>query len=154
VKSRILSRPLPPAPKAATAAVRRRMQRQPRLHTSCEMVLRRLLHARGLRYRVDARPVLSYRRRADIVFRSVRVAVFVDGCFWHGCGRHGSKPKTNSSWWATKIARNRARDIETTQFLKKSGWTVVRVWEHENVDRAAERITGAVRKRRVSSATG
>lgn len=147
MRTAILSQPLAPSPEASTAAVRRRMQQQLRQHTSCEMTLRRLLHQRGLRYHVDARPISSYRRRADIVFRSARVAVFVDGCFWHGCPRHGSTPRTHRSWWATKIARNRARDLQTSRFLRTLGWSVVRTWEHADSERAADRIVQLVGKR-------
>lgn len=111
------------------------------------MDLRKLLHARGLRFRVD-RPVLDgMRRRADIVFVSARVAVFVDGCFWHCCPRHKTFPKANAGWWAAKLAANRRRDAHTNRQLRKAGWLVERVWEHEEPAAAAVRIVKTVRDR-------
>src|SRR5689334_20774586 len=99
---------------ASSPEVRGRMQRQQTRDTQPEMAIRRLLHAAGLRYRVDAPPTRSLRRRADIVFGPVRVAVFIDGCFWHGCPEHGSrKTKANTAYWSDKIARNQARDAST-----------------------------------------
>lgn len=96
------------------------------------MTLRRGLHARGLRYRVD-RPILKgdRRRRVDIVFGPARVAVFVDGCFWHLCPEHGNIPKSNSKWWRAKLERNVARDRDTDGRLREAGWHVLRIWEHE-----------------------
>lgn len=128
--------------------VRERMQMQRRRDTSCEMEIRSLLHAAGLRYRVDARPLSQWRRRADLVFSGVRVAVFVDGCFWHGCADHRAPPKANASWWEAKIARNRERDRETDERLSAEGWTVVRIWEHEDPREAAARVAETVRRRR------
>lgn len=96
-----------------------------------EMAVRRLLHAAGLRYRV-AWPVPGQRRRTiDIAFTRARVAVYIDGCFWHGCPLHGTSPKANAAWWAEKIAANRARDADVTAQLHDLGWTVLRFWEHE-----------------------
>jgi DNA mismatch endonuclease (patch repair protein) len=132
---------------ASSPKVRRRMQRQRRRDTACELELRRILHRKGLRYRVDHRPISSYRRRADLVFSRARVAVFIDGCFWHGCPQHGTVPGTNSEWWAKKLARTRARDEETTEVFAAAGWLVVRVWEHEDPRSGAEEIARAVRKR-------
>jgi DNA mismatch endonuclease (patch repair protein) len=82
------------------------------------------------------------------VFRPARVAVFVDGCFWHGCPEHYAAPRTNPHYWAPKIARNRARDEAVNRELGDAGWTVVRVWEHENVDAATERVVAIVRHAR------
>jgi DNA mismatch endonuclease (patch repair protein) len=113
--------------------------------TAHELALRRELFARGLRYRVDVRPESSIPRRADTVFRSARVAVFSDGCYWHGCPEHGSWPRTNCEWWRRKIEATRARDEDTTVRLRAAGWTVFRVWEHENLVAAATRIESAVR---------
>lgn len=117
------------------------MQSQRVRDTAPEMALRRELHRRGLRYRVDY-PVLP-RRRADIVFTKARVAVFVDGCFWHGCPEHGTWPQNNAEWWRTKIEANRARDANTDERLRADGWTVVRVWEHEDAPSAAARVEHA-----------
>ena len=87
------------------------------------------------------------RREADVVFPRLRVAVFVDGCFWHGCPDHGTKPRRNAEYWETKIARNRARDVDTDTRLKAAGWTTVRIWEHEEPDEAANRIEQLIRQR-------
>jgi len=120
------------------------MVRQRRRDTGPEMAIRRLLHARGLRYRVDAQ-LPGLRRRADLVFRAAQVAVFVDGCFWHGCPEHGTQPKNNAAWWAAKIETNTKRDRDTDQRLTADGWTVVRVWEHEAPEVAAARVANIVR---------
>jgi DNA mismatch endonuclease (patch repair protein) len=125
------------------------MARTGRRDTKPEIELRRVLHARGLRFRVD-RPVLpGVRRRADVVFGAARVAVFVDGCFWHGCPLHATWPKNNAEFWREKIETNRARDRDTDRRLEEAGWTVVRMWEHEDVGEAAERLERIVRDRRV-----
>jgi DNA mismatch endonuclease (patch repair protein) len=123
-----------------------RMRRTRRRDTSAELALRRELHRRGLRYFVDRPPLkVDRRRRADIVFPSARVAIYVDGCFWHGCPTHGTWPKTNAPWWREKIERNRARDRSTNEALREAGWTVLRVWEHEDPGAAANRVEKAVR---------
>ena len=83
-----------------------------------------------------------------MTFPKSRVAVFVDGCFWHGCPEHGTWPKANASWWRQKIEGNRLRDADTTSRLTEAGWVVVRVWEHEDVDSAAQRIVDIIRSRR------
>ncbi|WP_348626888.1 very short patch repair endonuclease [Rhizobium leguminosarum] len=116
--------------------------------TTAELKLRKALHAKGLRYSLHV-PLLSKPRRvADVSFPKTRVAVFVDGCFWHGCPIHGSWPKNNADFWREKIEANRARDADTDQRLANIGWTVVRVWEHENAQEAADRIADIVRSRR------
>lgn len=102
-----------------------------RRDTVPELAVRRLLHAQGLRYRVDLAPLKGFRRRADVVFTRSRVAVFIDGCFWHGCGIHYRVPETNAGYWQPKIARNVERDAETTVSLIAAGWTVLRYWEHQ-----------------------
>ncbi|MCR2784150.1 very short patch repair endonuclease [Microbacterium sp. zg-YB36] len=99
--------------------------------TSPEILVRRHLHALGLRYRVSVRPVANLRRTADIVFTRARVAVFIDGCFWHGCPEHYQAPARNGEFWLTKRLRNRERDDETNQVLRGNGWHVLRIWEHE-----------------------
>lgn len=108
--------------------------------TGPELALRSELHRRGLRYRIDAKPLEGLRCRADIVFRRQKVAVFVDGCFWHGCPEHGTSPKTNASYWSAKIARNMERDRLNDTELSYAGWAVVRIWEHELPGHAADRI--------------
>ena len=137
-----------PRPIASSAVVRKRMENQRRRDTGPEVALRRELWRRGLRYRVDQAPLPTQRRRrADLVFAGARVAVFVDGCFWHGCPEHGSMPKANRSWWKAKIAANRARDADTTKALEAEEWRALRVWEHEDLPCAADRIELVVRTR-------
>lgn len=133
---------------ASTPVRRRIMQANRSRDTSPELALRRLLHASGLRYRVAVRPIPELRRSADLVFRPAKVAVFVDGCFWHCCPAHGTMPATNADYWAPKLARNSERDRETDRALADAGWLSVRVWEHEDPEEAAARIAGLVRERR------
>ncbi len=109
--------------------------------------MRRVLHAAGLRYRVNVPVPGMSRRTIDIVFPKAKVAVFMDGCFWHGCPRHATSPKANAEWWRAKLDKNMARDIETTEHLTQAGWTVLRFWEHEPVTDIALRITAAVKPR-------
>lgn len=136
---------------ATSTAVRARMQAHPRRDTSPELALRRLLHARGLRYRVDAPlPLPGVRRRADLVFPSARMAVFVDGSFWHACPEHGTAPRANAWYWGPKLARNAGRDRDTDRRLAEAGWLAVRVWEHEDPAEAALRVEAAVRARRAA----
>lgn len=125
----------------------RRMAHYPRRDTTPEMAIRRELHHRGLRYRVDAPLPGIARRRADMLFTRAKVAVFVDGCFWHDCPQHGTQPKNNSSWWERKLAGNKARDADTNNRLHAEGWLVLRFWEHEDVLAAADAIEEAVRER-------
>lgn len=127
--------------------VRSRMMSQVRTRdTAPELALRRLLHARGLRYRVDAPlPLAGVRRRADVLFTRARVAVMVDSCFWHACPAHGMMPRSNTQWWRDKLQRNVERDRDTDARLAAAGWTVLRVWEHEELENAAGRVTAAVR---------
>jgi DNA mismatch endonuclease (patch repair protein) len=112
--------------------------------TAPERALRSALHGLGLRFRVDARPVPTIPRRADVVLRRDRVAVFLDGCFWHGCPIHFRVPSTNADYWTAKIAGNRARDAATGALLEAAGWVVVRVWEHEPTDVAARRVAATL----------
>lgn len=122
-----------------------RMARVRQKGTDAELSLRKALHARGLRYRLHVPLLTKPRRVADIVFASARVAIFVDGCFWHGCPEHASWPKSNAQFWRDKIETNRARDADTDQRLRASGWRVVRVWSHDDAGDAAERIEDIVR---------
>jgi DNA mismatch endonuclease (patch repair protein) len=114
------------------------------------MLLRSELHSRGLRFRVDFPIRVTGRRpiRPDVVFTRRRVAVFVDGCFWHGCPAHGSTPKSNTGYWLPKLRRTQERDRETERALREAGWLVLRVWEHEPVSAAGDRITELVLTRR------
>lgn len=125
------------------------MQSNKSRDTKPEMALRRAVHALGLRYRVSTRPLPKVRRTADLVFTKAKIAVFMDGCFWHGCPEHHTKSATNAAYWAEKVRRNRERDRETDRLLNEAGWTVIRVWEHEDPVEAAERIAHQVRKLRV-----
>lgn len=130
-----------PAPSSPAARARFRVQRS--RDTAPELALRRLLHTRGLRYRVDTAPLPGVRRRADVVFTRVRVAVFVDGCFWHNCPAHATQPKANAAWWQTKLESTVRRDRDTDTTLTAAGWVVVRVWEHEPPEQAADRVAQA-----------
>jgi DNA mismatch endonuclease (patch repair protein) len=120
--------------------------------TKPELAIRKALHAMGLRYRVCARPIPEVRRSADVVFRSVRVAVEVRGCFWHGCPQHYRQPKANEGYWTAKVARNVARDADTERRLHEAGWLLVVVWEHENPHEAAAKVAAAVLQRRAEAA--
>lgn len=131
---------VPAHPGASSAAVSQRMSRARRRDTAPEIALRKALHAEGLRYRV-AFPVPGQRRRTiDIAFTRQKVAVFVDGCFWHGCPEHGTAPRANSEWWRRKLEANRARDRDTDELLRDRGWAVLRVWEHEGAAEAAAKV--------------
>lgn len=113
--------------------------------TSPELAVRRLLHAAGLRYRVAHRPEPSLRRTADIVFTKQRVAVFIDGCYWHACPEHGTVALSNARYWSAKLERNVTRDADTTARLEKAGWTVLRFWEHEDPTDVTAKVIAAVR---------
>ncbi|WP_084729600.1 very short patch repair endonuclease [Streptacidiphilus neutrinimicus] len=121
------------------------MSRQASRNTSQEVAVRRLLYHAGFRYRVNVPVPGMPRRTVDILFRGPKVAVFLDGCFWHGCPQHATSPKSNAQWWRSKLDRNIARDQETTDHLRGEGWTVLRFWEHEPSDRIAASVAGAVR---------
>ncbi|WP_269859386.1 very short patch repair endonuclease [Streptomyces sp. RPT161] len=133
---------------ASSAANRRSMLGNRNRDTSPELALRSLVHASGLRYRVAAKPLPGMRRTADLVFRRVRVAVFVDGCFWHGCPQHFVPPKTNPDYWRQKIGRNMQRDKDTDIRLAEAGWLVLRFWEHQPAEECAEAVKDAVSKRK------
>ena len=133
---------------ASSEAVSARMARTGRRDTKPEIALRSHLHALGLRYRVDKAVLPDKRRRVDVVFGPARVAVFVDGCFWHGCPEHGTLPRTNATHWREKIEANRARDADTNSRLAEAGWAVVRLWEHEDMAERARDVQELVRKRR------
>ena len=130
---------------ATSEATRRSMQGNRGRDTGPEIAVRRIVHSRGLRYRVDARPLAALNRRADLVFSRAKVAVFIDGCFWHGCPVHGTWPKANADFWRAKIQANVQRDRDTDARLRAEGWHVLRVWEHEDADAAADRIAHMVR---------
>jgi len=126
------------------------MKANRRTNTKPELALRSALYARGYRYRKDFRLDLPARKvRPDIVFTSRKVAVFVDGCFWHACPEHGSKPKNNEWYWSPKLLKNQERDRAADEALSKAGWTVVRLWEHVPVAEAVAAVIAAVGDPRV-----
>lgn len=133
---------------ATSEATRRSMQGNRGRDTGPEIAVRRIVHSRGLRYRVDARPLAALNRRADLVFSRAKVAVFIDGCFWHGCPDHHTVAKANATYWAEKVAGNRRRDLDTSERLKDAGWLVLRFWEHQPPSEVAEAIIHAVQERR------
>jgi DNA mismatch endonuclease (patch repair protein) len=116
--------------------------------TSPEIAVRSLVHRAGLRYRVAARPLPGLRRTADLVFRPVKVSVFIDGCYWHMCPEHGHYPASNASYWTPKLDGNVRRDRETDKQLQEAGWLVMRFWEHQPSDAIANAVIAAVSERR------
>lgn len=132
---------------ASSPAVREVMRANRNRDTRPELRLRSAVHALGLRYHVARRPLADVRRTADLVFTKAKVAVFVDGCYWHGCPEpaHYRPSRRNSDFWQEKIATNQERDRETNRLLREAGWTIIRVWEHENMLEAAARIGELVR---------
>lgn len=135
---------LPPAPppSGATATMKANRGRD----TGPEIALRRILHARGLRYRLGQDiEVIGRRIRPDLVFRARRVAVFVDGCYWHRCPDHGRMPLDPTGYWLAKLNRNVQRDLAVNEALLAAGWRVVRVWEHNDAETAADEVVAAVR---------
>lgn len=122
------------------------MRRNPRRDTAPEVALRSALHRRGRRFRKDL-PLRVPGRvvRPDITFPRARLAVFVDGCFWHSCPVHGSQPRANTDYWRPKLARNVARDRAVDAALTAAGWRVLRAWEHEPPAVIADRVEAALR---------
>lgn len=123
-----------------------RMSTLARRDTKPEVALRRELHRRGLRFRVQVSVPGNRRRTIDIAFTRTKLAVFVDGCFWHGCPQHRNEPRTNAEWWSWKVDRNTIRDRDTDRLLAAAGWHVLRVWEHETPEDAADRVEQAWRR--------
>jgi DNA mismatch endonuclease, patch repair protein len=133
-------------PNPVSLATSRRMSRTAQRDNSGERALRSELHRRGLRFRLHRSMLANSRRTVDIAFSFSKVAVFVDGCFWHGCPEHGTWPKNNRAFWRAKIEQNVARDRDTDRRLNAAGWTVVRIWTHEPVRGAANRIETTIRR--------
>lgn len=137
------------APAASSPDVRRVMQAVKRQDTAAEILLRRRLHAAGLRFRKEIRPEPDLRCKADVVFPRHKVCIFIDGCFWHRCPAHFKVPKTNSPWWEEKIQATVERDSRQQHLLQSRGWTVLRFWEHNispaEIDEAVRLIAAAVR---------
>ena len=137
---------VPAVPAASSEDRRRNMQANRRRDTKPERALRSALHRAGFRYRCDLRIDLPGGRvRPDIVFTRKRVAVFVDGCFWHCCPEHGSRPAVNQIYWSPKLARNVERDARNTKLLTDEGWVVLRIWEHEDIDSGFDRVIATLR---------
>jgi DNA mismatch endonuclease (patch repair protein) len=141
-------------PWASSPAVRKSMVGNRSRDTKPELALRSAVHAMGLRYRVARPPIKGLRRTADLLFPRQRVVVLLDGCFWHGCPEHYSSPRTNATYWSEKVERNVARDRDTDERLAEAGWTVLRIWEHEDVTDAAERVAALIRERRAAAGGG
>lgn len=137
----------PARPKPSSPAAHNRMVANRGKNTKPELLLRSALHRMGLRFYVDRPVIEGSRRRADIVFPRTKVAVFVDGCFWHGCPIHGTQSKSNSAFWTDKIRTNQIRDQDTNHTLESIGWLPIRIWEHELAEEAAQRILAIVRSR-------
>jgi len=131
---------VPSHPGSTGEAVSRRMSTLKRRDNDAELAVRRLLHAAGYRYRVHYPVPGLPRRTIDIAFTRAKVAVFIDGCFWHGCSEHGSRPASNSEWWSAKLQANAGRDQDTTGHLTAAGWAVIRAWEHEPAHEIVRRI--------------
>jgi DNA mismatch endonuclease (patch repair protein) len=112
--------------------------------TAPEMTVRRALHAKGLRYRVQYRLPYMRRRSIDIAFPRHRIAIFIDGCFWHGCSEHYVSPISNANFWADKIQNNKNRDQATDRLLRENGWIVRRFWEHDALEDTVEKVVSLV----------
>jgi DNA mismatch endonuclease (patch repair protein) len=137
-----------PVPTSVAASAVMRANRK--TGSAPEVRLRSALHAAGLRFRKNVRVLVGdSATRPDVVFSRQRVAVFVDGCFWHRCPDHGTSPRSNAAYWGPKLARNTERDARADRALREAGWTVVRVWEHEPVDQAATTVAAALRSAKV-----
>lgn len=134
--------------KPSSPDVSARMSRQASRDTAPEVAVRKLLHASGYRYRLNERVPHMSRRTIDIAFTRAKVAVFLDGCFWHGCPEHATQPKSNAEWWRQKLDRNMARDVETTAHLVAEGWAVLRFWEHQSPVQVAEQVAEVVDRRK------
>lgn len=131
-------------PSSSSPQASHRMARVRQKGTGAEVALRREMHRIGLRYRVDHLVLTKPRRVADIAFPGRKIAIFVDGCFWHGCPRHATWPKQNADFWRAKIEANRQRDEDTNDRLRSIGWTVIRFWSHESPVDAAQFVADVV----------
>lgn len=136
--------PLTKRPQTSSAEASARMKAVRRKNTRPELLLQDELRKQGLSFATHTPPIRGSRRRADILFRKARVCVLVHGCFWHSCPEHATNPKSNVEWWEEKLDANRRRDRATIDELQASGWSVIRVWEHENMVDAAVRVRAAV----------
>lgn len=130
---------------ASSLATRKSMLSNRGRDTGPERALRSALHRAGYRYRVCSRPIRDLRRTADLVFVTARLAVFVDGCYWHGCPEHYEPPRANATCWRTKVEQNVSRDRETNRILRDARWRVVRIWEHEPLSESVAKVIAALR---------
>ena len=135
------------APRPSDRSTALRMQTQRQRDTQCELAIRRQLYRLGIRYRIDCRPVPDVHRRADIVIRPAKIALFMDGCFWHKCPLHWKPPKRHAAWWINKVESTARRDKETSDLLERLGWLVIRAWEHECPEVVADKVVQAVCQR-------
>jgi DNA mismatch endonuclease, patch repair protein len=142
-----------PPPRPSSRAIRSQMQGNRSQDTRPEVAVRSALHRIGLRFRKNRRPAPHLRFRADVVFPTDRVVLFVDGCFWHACPDHGTTPRTNSDYWSAKLERNLARDARNQAILEQEGWLVLRAWEHEDPSDVAARVADAISLRRRDAAS-
>jgi len=132
---------------ASSDGVRRSMQSNRPRDTRPEVELRSGLHAAGLRFRKHYRPIKGSRCEVDVAFTRWKVAVLLDGCFWHGCPQHATRPATNEEWWAAKLDGNIARDRQTDLALTAAGWTVLRFWEHEPTAEVVAKVREVITER-------
>lgn len=131
-----------PYPRPSSVAATAVMRANRKVDSKPELAIRSSLHRSGLRFRKNHAVVVGdLTVRPDVVFTAARVAVFVDGCFWHCCPQHGVQPQVNNEYWEQKLRRNRERDERVNQKLRAFGWSVVRVWEHVGIESAVNRIT-------------
>ena len=137
----------------STSEASHRMQRVRQQTTSAATALRRELHACGLRYRVQVPVLTKPRRVADVAFSGLRVAAFVDGCFWDGCPEHATWPKANADFWRSKVLANKERDLDSDRRRREDGWVVVRAWAHEAPSAVASPVVGVVCSRRDSESS-
>lgn len=139
---------------ATSPVVRKIMQGNRSRDTRPELAVRRIVHAQGLRYFVNRRPLPGLQRTADLVFPRLKIAVFIDGCFWHGCPLHYASPKVNAVYWSAKVERNKRRDVDTTLRLANGGWRVLRYWTHEDPEAVAKDIRKAVKRAQLQPGWG
>src|SRR5438034_5314574 len=133
-------------PRPLSDTIRRRMERARQRDTSIEVALGRELRVLGLSFESNVVPVAGIRSRPDVLFPTSRIAVFVNGCFWHGCPAHGTWPKHNAAWWRAKIEANRARDLKNDEMLATAGWIVLRYWEHDDPSVVAQEIAQQIQQ--------
>src|SRR6266540_1272583 len=127
-------------PKPASDAIRRSMSSNRPRDTQLELDFRSALHRAGLRFRKNVRPISGLRCEPDVVFPSALLAVFIDGCWWHGCPKHGMLPMAHREWWANNLQKTKARDVANTEALESEGWKVLRIWEHEPIPLAVQEV--------------